>query len=155
MRNLVLRAVLCSAAAWSLRHIPLSVACSHFANAGRSRRTAWWPKPKIAKRTRYCVMTDLQFGWVLVSVVFEDLFGEEVLNLRLVVHHLQISRLQQLRPATLQLLPDRLLHARIVQIALSWRIAREQLVDRISHRLLCLRIDDRENFSDLARPSTL
>src|SRR4051794_22862760 len=85
-----------------------------------------------------------------VRVILEDLFGEEVLHLRLIVYHFQVSGLQQLRPAVAQLLPYRLLYSRIVEITLARRIARQQLVDRIAHRPLALPIQQRKNVRHLA-----
>ncbi len=116
--DLVLGAVLARLPPDRVRHIPVSVAYFALREGGISRRTAWWPKPRIAKRTGDCVMTYSRTYQVLVGVVLEDLFGEEVLDLRLIVQHLEIGVLQQLRPAIAQLLPDRLLHARIIQVAL-------------------------------------
>ena len=71
-----------------------------------------------------------------MSVGLEDLFGKEVLDLRLIVQHFKIGALQQLRPPIMQLLPDRLLHPWIAEFALSSRLPGNQLVDRIASRLL-------------------
>ena len=79
---------------------------------------------KTHSRLRHS-FSKLSWFYRLVGVILEDLFGKEVLDLGLIVHHLQVGRLQQLCPAIAQLLPDRLLHPRVVEVALSGRIARE------------------------------
>src|ERR1700722_8792488 len=100
---------------------------------------------KTYRRRRHATSQKIE----LVCIVLEDLLGKEVFYLRLIVQHLQISILQQLRPAIAQLLPNRLLYSRIVDIALPRRLARDQLIDGIPKRLLCLRVDDRHDVGDL------
>jgi hypothetical protein len=54
---------------------------------------------KDRKADRYLCHADSPDGCVLVCVVLEDLLCEEVLDLRLIMQHLEISALQQLRPS--------------------------------------------------------
>ena len=73
---------------------------------------------------------------MLLRAVLEDLFGEVVLDAGLVAQHLEICVLQQLRARVAQLLTNGLLHARIVQLALSRGILSMQLVDRVADGML-------------------
>ncbi len=57
-------------------------------------------------------------GMALLRAVLEDLLSQKILYLRLVSQHLVIGGAQELRPAIAQLLPDILLHAGIVELAL-------------------------------------
>jgi len=77
------------------RHIPVSFASVLFENAGKRRRTAWCPKPRIAKRTGDGVIVSPDFFtfYRLVGVILEYLLGEEVLHLGLIVHYFQVSGL--------------------------------------------------------------
>ena len=67
-----------------------------------------------------------------MRALLEDMLGEEVVHLGVVVQHLEVGVLEQLRVAFAQALADGLLHARVVQLALACRLAGNQLVDRVS-----------------------
>jgi tetratricopeptide (TPR) repeat protein len=54
--------------------------------------------------------------------LLEDLVGEVVVHLGLVVEHLEVGVLEQLRVLFAQALADGLLHARVVQFALAGRL---------------------------------
>jgi hypothetical protein len=60
-------------------------------------------------------------GETLPSIILKDLLSQKILYLSLVPQHFEVSALQQLGPAIMQLLPDILLDARIVDLPLPGR----------------------------------
>ena len=61
---------------------------------------------------------------LLLRPVLQDLLRVVIAHRGLVVQHVEVGILEQLGVAFAQELPDRLLHARIVQFALARRLAR-------------------------------
>ena len=72
----------------------------------------------------------------LFRALLQNLFGKIVANLRIVSQHFVIGELEQLRVAFAQSLADALLHARIIQFALSGRFSRNQFVDCVANSAL-------------------
>src|SRR5260221_1212355 len=85
----------------------------------------------------------------------EHFFCIEVLDLRLIAHHLAISRFQQLLFAVLQLGAAFLLHARVGEITLPRRFHENQLDDAERAGLLGGGVDQRNDWGVLNRPELL
>ena len=85
----------------------------------------------------------------LVRVLLEDLLGEVVVDLGLVLEHLEVCGLEQLGAVVVELGVNGLLDAGVVQLALAGGVAGEQPVDGVADDLVGL-VEDRQDVSELA-----
>ena len=89
-----------------------------------------------------------QLNRALLGALLENLLGEVVVDLGIVLEHFEVRVLEQLGAVVVQLCMDRLLHTRVVQFALAGGVAGDQLVDGVADDSVRV-VDDGKNISEL------
>src|ERR1035438_627975 len=86
----------------------------------------------------------------LVCAFLENLVGEIVVYLGIVVEHFKVGVLEQLCAAFVQQLMNGLLNARVIQLALAGRLPCDQLVEGVTDCPVSV-VVDRKDIADLPR----